>query len=39
MIMMAFCPSGLLGLIGRMSKAMTRRAPTPPELHAEGTTP
>src|SRR5215510_7997591 len=37
MVMMAFCPSGLLGLIGRVSKAMTRRAPS--ALRAEGTDP
>jgi branched-chain amino acid transport system permease protein len=39
MAMMAFCPSGLLGLVGRVSKAMTRRAPQPSELRAEGTNP
>jgi len=39
MIMMAFCPSGLLGLVGRLSKAMTRRAPSPTALRAEGTNP
>jgi len=35
MLMMAFCPSGLLGLAGRMSKAMTRQAPS--ALRAERT--
>jgi branched-chain amino acid transport system permease protein len=39
MALMAFCPSGLLGLIERVSKAMTRRAPPPSELRAEGTNP
>jgi branched-chain amino acid transport system permease protein len=39
MVMMAFCPSGLLGLAGRVSKAMTRRVPPPSELRAEGTNP
>jgi branched-chain amino acid transport system permease protein len=39
MVMMAFCPSGLLGLIERAGKAMTRRAPTPPALHTVGTDP
>jgi branched-chain amino acid transport system permease protein len=37
MVMMAFCPSGLLGLVGRVSKAMTRRVPSPSALRAEGT--
>ena len=39
MALMAFCPSGLLGLFERMSKAMTRRAPPPSELRAAGTSP
>jgi branched-chain amino acid transport system permease protein len=39
MVMMAFCPSGLLGLVGRASKAMTRRAPSPSALPAEGIDP
>jgi branched-chain amino acid transport system permease protein len=39
MALMAFCPSGLLGLIERVSKAMTRPAPPPSELRAEGTNP
>jgi len=39
MALMAFCPSGLLGLIERVSKVMTRRAPPPSELRAEGTNP
>jgi branched-chain amino acid transport system permease protein len=39
MAMMAFCPSGLLGLVERVSKAMTRRAPSPSALRAEGTNP
>jgi branched-chain amino acid transport system permease protein len=39
MALMAFCPSGLLGLIERISKAMTRPAPPPSELRAEGTNP
>jgi branched-chain amino acid transport system permease protein len=39
MALMAFCPSGLLGLVERVSKAMTRRAPPPSDLRAEGTSP
>jgi branched-chain amino acid transport system permease protein len=39
MVMMAFCPSGLLGLVGRVSKVMIRRAPSPLALRAEGTDP
>ena len=39
MALMAFCPSGLLGLVERVSKAMTRRAPPPSDLRAEGTGP
>jgi len=39
MALMAFCPSGLLGLVGRVSKAMTRRAPPPSKLRAAGTNP
>jgi branched-chain amino acid transport system permease protein len=39
MVMMAFCPSGLLGLIERVAKPMTRRVPPPSELRAEGTNP
>ena len=39
MALMAFCPSGLLGLIERVSKAMTRRAPPPSDLRAEGRSP
>jgi branched-chain amino acid transport system permease protein len=37
MVMMAFFPSGLLGLVERVSKAATRRAPS--ALRAEGTSP
>jgi branched-chain amino acid transport system permease protein len=36
MVMMAFCPSGLLGLAERVVKGL-RRAPSPPALHAKGT--
>lgn len=36
MVMMAFCPSGLLGLGERASQAITRRAPRSPELRTEG---
>jgi branched-chain amino acid transport system permease protein len=36
MAMMAFCPSGLLGLIDRASNAASRRGRTAPELGAEG---
>jgi branched-chain amino acid transport system permease protein len=39
MALMAFCPSGLLGLVERVSKAMTRRVPPPSDLRAEGTSP
>jgi len=39
MAMMAFCPSGLLGLIERAGKVMTRRAPPPPALRTVGTDP
>jgi branched-chain amino acid transport system permease protein len=39
MALMAFCPSGLLGLAERVSKAMTRRAPPPSDLRAEGRSP
>ena len=39
MALMAFCSSGLLGLIERVSKVMTRRAPPPSELRSEGTNP
>jgi branched-chain amino acid transport system permease protein len=39
MALMAFCPSGLLGLVERVSKAMTRRAPPPSDLRAEGRSP
>ncbi len=39
MVMMAFSPSGLLGLLERVSKVMTRRAPPPSELRTERTKP
>ena len=39
MALMALCPSGLLGLIERISKAMTPRAPPPSELRVAGTKP
>jgi branched-chain amino acid transport system permease protein len=39
MALMAFCPSGLLGLVERVSKAMTRRAPPRSDLHTEGRSP
>jgi branched-chain amino acid transport system permease protein len=39
MLMMAFCPSGLLGLVGRMSKATTRRTPSASALRVEGADP
>jgi branched-chain amino acid transport system permease protein len=34
MVMMAFCPSGILGFIGLLRKAASRRAATAPALHA-----
>ena len=39
MVMMAFCPSGLLGLAERVSKATTRRAPPASALRAGETGP
>src|SRR5262249_2453713 len=39
MVMMAFCPSGILGLIDRVSKVVLRSRPTPAALGAEGIGP
>lgn len=39
MVMMAFCPSGLLGLLERVSKAMRRRGLSAPALRPEGAGP
>jgi branched-chain amino acid transport system permease protein len=39
MAMMAFCPSGILGLIERVLKAAFRSKGTPPALRAEGVGP
>ena len=39
MVMIAFSPSGLLGLVERASKAMTRRAALPLALRTKGTDP
>jgi branched-chain amino acid transport system permease protein len=39
MVMMAFCPSGLLGLVERVSRAAARRGAPPPPLHAESAGP
>jgi len=38
-VMMAFCPSGILGLIERVLKAAFRSGGTAPALHAEGIGP
>lgn len=39
MVMMAFCPSGILGLIERGLKLMSRRDPSAPALRAGATLP
>jgi hypothetical protein len=39
MVLMAFCPTGLLGLIDRAAKAAARRLPSAPVLRPEGTGP
>jgi branched-chain amino acid transport system permease protein len=39
MVMMAFCPSGILGLIERGLKRVSRRDPSTPALRAEVTRP
>ena len=40
MVMMAFCPTGILGLVDRIAKAVSvKRSPPQPALQPEGTSP